>query len=304
MPATTVTTSSSSSVSKVDSVESNGSNYRPITNFKPQERVNPFDKESKTGVSVASSKPSSSVVATTTPSSSGIYRNSITSESNGSATTTTARTTNGTARKLSESSYKASTESISSYSTSSSIIKDAEVTSASEVPAFSTYGKYSSKTSEPIVERTHGHTDSKGQMTRKLSDAEIIFGSDPSDVISSSHKDYSTSGGSGRRSFTRSGGSLSDADIIFGTSAASHTDRFGSTMNGRSDSTPNPPLAKSMSVASDSNGRTSNPGYRIYEGIQNAAFQDFDSPTRSTPPATKVSQSWNRYGDDSDLDLK
>lgn len=74
---------------------------------------------------------------------------------------------------------------------------------------------------------------------------------------------------------------------------------------------------RSLSVSSDANADVANDprvntSYRIYEGIQNAAFQDFDSPvktaTASTENATNFSSTYvsgsKIFEDDDDDDLK
>lgn len=118
----------------------------------------------------------------------------------------------------------------------------------------------------------------------KVSDLDIIFGD------SSSIASY----GAGK--FTRSGGSLSDAELIFGASstASYKTDRFGSS--------------KSMSVTSDRNTGSSAP-YKIYEGIQNAGFSDY-SDSKKTVGSTSTIGSYSSWrnkpqeNEDDDLDLK
>lgn len=56
--------------------------------------------------------------------------------------------------------------------------------------------------------------------------------------------------------------------------------------------------SRSLSVSSDVNGDFAsdprvNTSYRIYEGIQNAAFQDFDSPVKTATTTTAVASSTN-----------
>lgn len=111
-------------------------------------------------------------------------------------------------------------------------------------------------------------------------------------------------GGGGGGKFSRSGGSLSDAELIFGTSSSTasyKTDRFGSS--------------KSMSVTSDrhSSGGGGGPApYKIYEGIQNAGFSDYGDAKKSMGSTSSVNtssySSWrntkNQDTDDDDLDLK
>lgn len=116
----------------------------------------------------------------------------------------------------------------------------------------------------------------------KSSDLDIIFGDSQPPHL-------------GNGKFTRSGGSLSDADMIFGTpSSAYKTDRFGTS--------------KSMSVTSDrsSYGQTN---YKIYEGIQNAGFSDFSDSKKSDSNSSMPSyNSWRNSNkhleEEDDIDLK
>ncbi|XP_023174347.1 synapsin-like [Drosophila hydei] len=113
----------------------------------------------------------------------------------------------------------------------------------------------------------------------KQSDLDIIFGDG---------KTTTSSPGNGK--YTRSGGSISDADMIFGGPPSNYkTDRFGA--------------AKSMSMSSSGVGASSN-SYKIYEGIQNAAFSDF-SDTGSVSSVNSTSRRWNAKPEEEDeLDLK
>lgn len=76
---------------------------------------------------------------------------------------------------------------------------------------------------------------------------------------------------------------------------------------------------RSLSVSSETDGDFANDprvntSYRIYEGIQNAAFQDFDSPVKTTAPsASTTSDVYSKYSssytnqaatDDDEYDLK
>lgn len=120
------------------------------------------------------------------------------------------------------------------------------------------------------------------------------------------------------------GGSLSDADLIFGQEGSSYKmSRFGAS--------------KSMSVASDrpyasgssyyggtgsgtgtkgalsSSGSGAAPSYRIYEGIQNAAFSDY-SDVSSSGSLAKIGDAPSSYAarrsqeaeeeEEDDFDLK
>lgn len=108
-------------------------------------------------------------------------------------------------------------------------------------------------------------------------------------------------------SYSRSS-SVSDADIIFGDIAGNKGSNHSSFE--RAYSTASTPAQKrshggynrSLSVSSEKDGDFShdprvNTSYRVYEGIQNAGFTDFESPVKTaTPPATGA--------DDDEYDLK
>lgn len=98
-------------------------------------------------------------------------------------------------------------------------------------------------------------------------------------------------------SYSRSG-SMSDADIIFGDIAkkGSNHSSFERAYSTASDTTQKRPFGgynRSLSVSSDKDGDFShdprvNTSYRVYEGIQNAGFTDFDSPVKTiNPPAVE-----------------
>ncbi|EDV93096.1 GH19116 [Drosophila grimshawi] len=113
----------------------------------------------------------------------------------------------------------------------------------------------------------------------KQSDLDIIFGDS---------KTTTSSPGNGK--FTRSGGSISDADMIFGGPPSNYkSDRFGA--------------AKSMSMSSSGVDASSN-SYKIYEGIQNAAFSDY-SDSGSIASVTSANKRWSaKQDEDDELDLK
>lgn len=132
---------------------------------------------------------------------------------------------------------------------------------------------------------------------------------------------------------------MSDSEIIFGSTDQPESDSYSkrsqyghgtsSTVDasnsiydtGRSLSSFN----RSLSVSSDTNGDFANDprvntSYRIYEGIQNAAFQDFDSPVKTNPSQSSAATASSSettasfsstyvsgskiFNDDDDYDLK
>lgn len=257
--------------------------YKPVTNFEPQERVNPFDKDSnKTSDTFGSAsiynKPSPAVsAATTTTTSSG---------ATGKSTTTAYSSDIGTKEYLKKYDFESSTTSLDSGAE----YKPPIPTHSPNVASSSS--GYTSQSASHAASPSNGYkfTDMKSnsysrtESSEKPSDLDIIFGD---------NKPFS--GGNGK--ITRSGGSLSDADIIFG-GPPSRSDRFANS--------------KSMSVTSDSRnnsyssapptnaGGTTN-SYKIYEGIQNNAFQDFDSQSIGSTASDHWSKS---IEDDGDIDLK
>lgn len=130
---------------------------------------------------------------------------------------------------------------------------------------------------------------------------------------------------------------MSDSEIIFGSTDIPDRDSYSkrsqyghgasSTVDasnsiyetGRNISSFN----RSLSVSSDTNGDFANDprvntSYRIYEGIQNAGFQDFDSPVKATPSLSSAATASSSdtaasstyisgskiFNDDDDYDLK
>lgn len=102
-------------------------------------------------------------------------------------------------------------------------------------------------------------------------------------------------------SLNRSRGSISDADIIFGdlkTSKNNSRDYSSFTSSTDSDNIFGPPESKSKTSSDTESSSVRMDSYKIYDGIQNHAFQDFDSPVRNVTPLSKPTASG---GDDYDL---
>lgn len=125
----------------------------------------------------------------------------------------------------------------------------------------------------------------------KQSDMDIIFGDG-----------NKTSGNGGK--YTRSGGSISDADMIFGGPPSNYkSDRFGAakSMSMSSSGTTGYGYGSSSGVGGSGSGTSS---YKIYEGIQNAAFSDY-SETGSISSINSGSKRWSAKPEEEDeLDLK
>lgn len=138
--------------------------------------------------------------------------------------------------------------------------------------------KQDSKTNEVIIEKSE--ISSRHKFERKLSDADIIFGSKP--------EPYSSTFNYGRNRSNSSFTSTStDSDHIYGPSKDN-------------------PFQKSLSVSSDTDGDFSHDpaviASRTLQGISNDAFTDYDSP--KTLISSKKSWSNNNDDDDDEYDLK
>lgn len=84
--------------------------------------------------------------------------------------------------------------------------------------------------------------------------------------------------------FTRSSGSLSDAELIFGDHKPNKEKQYSFASSTESDTVftsrdTKPNYSKSISISADESKPTT---YKIYDGIQNHAFQDFDSPVKTS----------------------
>lgn len=199
------------------------------------------------------------------------------------------------------SSYKYTPPATSIPSTGA-IPSTASVYAAGTIPK-STIPDYKSEvtdsTSTPSVS-----TQSSFSRTNSQSDVDIIFGGKKDADI---FKSYTSNAGRYGRN--------SDADVIFGGTSKSgkfgSSESMGSSVESRDSSIyakrdDKPVFAKSMSVAAD-NRRSQPPAkpaptYKIYEGIQNQAFTDYESPSKSGTSSTTKSY-WNP-GTDDEYDLK
>lgn len=134
-----------------------------------------------------------------------------------------------------------------------------------------TVEKQDSKASEVSV------APPRHKFERKLSDADIVFGSKP-EPYTSTFKVENYSRNRSNSSFTSTS---TDSEYMYGGS------------NARKDN----PFQKSLSVSSEKDGDfASDPTVRTYTGIQNDAFTDYD-----TPKTTTGNKSWSNNDDDFDL---
>lgn len=139
--------------------------------------------------------------------------------------------------------------------------------------------KQDSKPVEVKVEKSE--TSSRHKFERKLSDADIIFGSKP--------EPYTATFNYGRN---RSNSSF--------TSTSTDSGHIYGPRDARIDN----PFQKSLSVSSDTDGDFSHDpaviASRNVQGISNDAFMDYDSP-KTTLPSKKP---WSNNEDDDEYDLK
>lgn len=277
------------------SVSSSYSQFQTNT-LNPSERINPFDKNKQSAAEKIIA-PSKNTDALSSSSSSGL--------------------TGSTLDDLTRNRYVATT-------TTDPAIKTAIDSSSSSTSS----NVYSSKTSDlsSIESSAAPKKDSNPTKTEP-----------PSKPLTASQRASAAKYAFGINQYST--GSMSDSEIIFGSTDIPEQDSFSkrsqyghgvsSTIDasnslydaGRSTSTFN----RSLSVSSDKNGDFANDprvntSYRIYEGIQNAAFQDFDSPVKASPsqssavaasstePATSFSSTYvsgsKIFNDDDDYDLK
>lgn len=227
--------------------------YRPPISH---ERINPFDKNKTTVTTTSSYSYSAPTVATTTTTSSTItFKPDLTSATSGF-----------------DYSYKPT--STSTYS-SQSVAQPMVYSSRDSID----------KTSEPPLASSEKPSEKSSdfkrpELERKLSDADIIFGSKPTPDYSS----YKYSGYSRNRSNSSFTSSTTDSDYVYGARDSRRENSF----------------QKSLSVSSDKDGDFSHDPQVLSSrsGITNDAFSDFDSPA-SIKPATN--KSWSNNDDDFDL---
>lgn len=150
------------------------------------------------------------------------------------------------------------------------------------LPIFTSKDSVEKQDSKP-VEVAAVKSEMRHKFERKLSDADIVFGSKP-EPYTSSFKVESYSRNRSNSSFTSTS---TDSNFIYGKDARKENS-----------------FQKSLSVSSDTDGDFSHDpsviATRTFQGINNDAFSDFDSP-KTTAAGTK---SWSNNDDDDDYDLK
>jgi hypothetical protein len=151
------------------------------------------------------------------------------------------------------------------------------------LPVYATKESFERQDSKPSEVEVKSETKSRHKFERKLSDADIIFGSKP-EPYTSSFKFENYSRNRSNSSFTSTS---TDSDYVYGTR----------------DLKKDIPFQKSLSVSSEKDGDfTHDPTVvdsRAYQGISNDAFSDFDSPKTTT-----AKKSWSNNDEDDDYDLK
>lgn len=260
-------TSSSSEITEPPKYEP----YRPPTIL--QERTNPFDKNKA---------PSSVIHDTPKISGTGIY-SSITSTSTPSSFVSTSTKTISFSPKP----VDVTPPVVSSFTSSAapSVISSGFDYSyrPSPIPIYKSE-KSIEKVEEPKkVERTDSSGSIRGKLERKLSDADIIFGSKTEAFVSPYTSSYSRN---------RSNSSFATTSTDSDYNPTSREDLFKREN----------PFQKSLSVSSEKDGDFANDSrVRAYQGITNDAFKDsFDSPKESTYKPT-VKPAWSNNDDDFDL---
>lgn len=150
------------------------------------------------------------------------------------------------------------------------------------LPIYSSRDSIEKQDSKPVeVKAEKSEKSSRHKFERKLSDADIIFGSKP--------EPYTATFNYGRN---RSNSSF--------TSTSTDSDHIYGPRDSRKDN----PFQKSLSVSSDADGDFSHDptviASRDVQGISNDAFMDYDSP-KSNLPSKKP---WSNNDDDDEYDLK
>lgn len=327
--------SSSSATATATTSDDLISSYRiPETTYTAasNERINPFDKNNKniektTAISYGSSSvisaaaPPATTTTTTTAkliedTTKGLY-DAYKSSTIGSAPIPIALTTSAT------SSYYSSTISVAP---STEAGKDKKYTSS-----YSTEKDHSSISSPTVLpdsassKRSDASKYSFGsnqyRSSGSMSDADIIFGEEFGGAVRTDSFDKSRPtpalGSSTKNKYSRDGSnfntSVDSSDSIFGASDIKRDTYY----TNRSMSVSSAKDVDYIYQPSDSATATTTSTYRVYEGIQNAAFSDFDSPSRSSVSSTTsaaaggtntaiLSNIKNRptYAEEDDYDLK
>lgn len=276
------------------------------------ERINPFDKNKQI---ITSTKTTSDVITLTKP----VESTTITADNAKTSASSSSASDDSTKKYRSQSSssrygqssvtdlYGGITRTESSIVVTTASTTSSYTSGTDFMKSDTSYTSSSLSSSKPETTKTESsrRTDAAKYAfgtaqysTGSMSDSEVIFGS--TDL-----PDYTSSPAS-KRSYGRSsfaGTSMDTSDSLYAPKKESTT------------------FNRSLSVSSDTNGDFANDprvntSYRIYEGIQNAGFQDFDSPVKTSTTTTIAdttkyssasSFSTKRYShddDDDEYDLK
>lgn len=151
------------------------------------------------------------------------------------------------------------------------------------LPVYASKDSVEKQDSKPVVAAAAVKSEMRHKFERKLSDADIVFGSKP-EPYTSSFKVENYSRNRSNSSFTSTS---TDSNYIYGR-----------------DSRKENSFQKSLSVSSDTDGDFSHDpaviASKTFKGINNDAFSDFDSPKTTTAG----NKSWSNNDDDDDYDLK
>lgn len=322
--ATTIDTNASSGSSNVLSasmgptqVSTSYSKFQTST-LNPSERINPFDKNKQASATATTTATASAVETTASkPFESSLTSSSYSSSASGS-------TLDDLTKSRFDKYQGATSQSASRYgttTTSSDLYSSDSVKSTTSV-----LGSSSSTTSSSYIT---GSDITKTEYSVTSSD----HSKKQPDTTTSKSVSSSSRANAAKYAFETSKystGSMSDSEIIFGSNdipdALSKRTQFGSNSSNTVDASNSiyesgrniSSFNRSLSVSSDNNGDFANDprvntSYRIYEGINNAAFQDYDSPVKTTTSSTvdtasSFSSSYisgsKLFNDDDDYDLK
>lgn len=314
----------SASMGPTQTQVSSGYSKFQASTLNPSERINPFDKNKPPSTISMSSLPSTAVAASaisTTTTTTTAAESSISKPTESSLYTSAA--SSSALDDLTKNRYDkyqgTSNQSINRYDSTSTTTSDlyssdSIKTSTSAIGSNSSYSTGSDLTKTEYSVTTGASSDSNKKSDTKPTStssrtaaAKYAFG----------NSQYST-------------GSMSDSEIIFGSTdipdtVVSRRSQYGNNASSTIDASnsiyeTNRNLSsfnRSLSVSSDTNGDFANDprvntSYRIYEGINNAAFQDYDSPVKTNASTSQETAATSTYisgsklfnDDDDDYDLK
>lgn len=278
--------------------------------FVHHERINPFDKNKPTAATASSSSTTANTSTTFAGRTSSYDRSSVTSATQvvqkQPSTTSSTSSTTAAAADYSAPKYTAT----KSYArTDSAYRRDFRSNSISAHSEYSSNKPTAGLSGSPLYSTLEEQPRPRPAAATAVAAAAAVT---PPPVTASSQSSRSDAYTASK--FTRSIGSFSDAELIFGSPAASAAAGSGSSTIGGAASDRFSSSTDSGAVFRSSGGSLSQssqdtperrssgqqsqqPTYKIYDGIQNHAFQDYDSgPVSSSLPASRE--------EDDEYDLK